>query len=193
MSKMPHADTIRKMQSDANDHHKAFACDGRCGLDEEKCKNAHSVHSWNPRECGMFCDYGKQCWSKETTCNRIHDGSLADKIRCANYYGIKFVIPYQPPKVPYAPDYVPKVKAKEPVDAQRANQSKAAVAKEPVDAQRANQSKADPLYELQVEKAMIQSELEALNIAQKRLELRMLEFKKKASNYWEAGTKELEF
>ena len=166
MSKILHADTIRKMQSDANDHHKAFACDGRCGLDEEKCKNAHSVHSWNPRECGMFCDYGKQCWSKETTCNRIHDGSLADKIRCAKYYGIKFVIPYQPPKVPYAPDYVPKVKAKEPVD---------------------------PLYELQVEKAMIQSELEALNIAQKRLELRMLEFKKKASNYWEAGTKELEF
>ena len=172
MSKIPHANTFRKIKSDANDHHKASACDGRCGQDEDKCDYAHSVHSWNPRDCGMFCNYGKLCWSKETTCNRIHDGSLADKIRCANYYGIKFVIPYQPPKVPYAP-YVPKVKAKEPV----------AVAKEPV----------DPLYELQVEKAMIQSELEVLNIAQKRLELRMLEFKKKASNYWEAGTKELEF
>lgn len=171
MPKIPHSSQLFRSYND--DHHKASPCDGRCGQDEQKCDYAHSVHSWNPQNCGMICQYGKQCWSKETTCNRIHDGSLADKIRCANYYGIKFIIPYQP-KVPYAPDYVPRVvKTKQSV----------VVAKEPV----------DPLYELQVEKAMIQSELEVLNIARKRLELRMLEFKKKASDYWEAGTKELEF
>ena len=51
----------------------------------------------------------------------------------------------------------------------------------------------DPLYELQMEKAMLQSEMEAINILKKKLEVKVLEFKKKASDYWEAGSTELEF
>jgi hypothetical protein len=112
------------------------------------------------------------CWYKETTCCRIHDGSLADKIRYARFHGMKFHIPYEP-KV-----YVP-VAEPEPVPEP-----------EPV---ADPQPQDDPLHQLQLEKAMIQSELELLNIMKKKLEVRMLLFKMKASDYWEAGSAEMEF
>jgi len=143
--------------------HKSSACNGNCGRDEANCDYAHSIHSWTPKHPSLLCYHGSNCKNKETTCCRIHDGSLPDKIRLAKYLNIKFVIPYEPKPIVMAPKVV-------------------SVA-----------PKVDPLYELQVERAMIQTEMEALDILKKKLELRILEFKKKASDYWEAGSKEMDF
>ena len=144
--------------------HKTSPCIG-CDRDEATCHFAHSIHSWNPTHPNLVCVHGMKCYNKETTCCRIHNGSLSEKIRLAKYLKIQFIIPYEPkiimaPVPIMAPKMAPKI---------------------------------DPLHELQIEKAMIQSEMEALDILKMKLELKMLEFKKKASDYWEAGSSELEF
>jgi hypothetical protein len=131
----------------------------------------------------MMCKNGMNCYYKETTCCRIHDGSLADKIRYAKYFNLKFVIPYEPRAA--APVFTPRVAAVPAVPAVSVWASRAAA---PVP-----KPQEDPLHQLQVEKALIQSELEQLNIMKKQLEVRILLFKQKASNYWEVGAPELEF
>jgi hypothetical protein len=112
------------------------------------------------------------CWYRDTTCCRIHDGSLADKIRYARYNGIKFHIPYEPKERQPAP---------QPVQASVVVPAQASVVVE------------DPLHQLLLEKAMIQSEMELLNLMKKKLEVRMLIFKMKASDYWEVGSAEMDF
>lgn len=154
--------------------HKASPCRGMCFKSEADCSFAHSIHAWNPKHPSMLCQNGTNCWYKETTCCRIHDGSLADKIRYARFHGMKFHIPYEP-KV-HAPPPAPAPK-EEPIPQE-----------EPVP-----EPQDDPLHQLHLEKAMIQSELELLNIMKKKLEVRMLLFKMKASDYWEAGSAEMEF
>lgn len=147
--------------------YKTSPCNGACSRTEADCVYAHSIHSWNPTHPKMMCREGTNCWYKETTCCRIHDKSLADKIRYARFHKIQFVIPYEP-------------RVQAPV----------LVREEPVPQEEPQE---DPLHKLQVEKAMIQSELELLNIMKKKLEVRILLFKMKASDYWEAGSEELEF
>lgn len=164
--------------------HKANPCDGSCSKTEAECSFAHSIHSWNPKHPKMMCREGTNCWYKETTCCRLHDKSLADKIRYARFHKMKFVIPYEP-RV-QAPAFIPihHFAREEPVPQE-----------EPIPAppQEEPVPQEDPLHQLQVEKAMIQSELELLNIMKKKLEVRILLFKMKASDYWEVGTPELEF
>jgi hypothetical protein len=121
----------------------------------------------------MMCSNGMNCWYKETSCCRIHDGSLADKIRYARFHGMKFHIPYEPKVNVPAPAPIPVAPAPAPQ-------------KEP-------DQQEDTLYLLQVEKAMIQSELELLNITKKKLEVRILLFQMRASEFWEAGSAEMEF
>jgi hypothetical protein len=123
-----------------------------------------------------MCRDGTNCWYKETTCCRIHDGSLADKIRYARFHNMKFHIPYEP-----------KVQAPAPAPAP-APSVWILPQEEPVP-----EPQEDPLHQLHLEKAMIQSEMELLNIMKKKLEVRMLLFKMKASDYWEAGSAEMEF
>lgn len=153
--------------------HKTAPCRGECSKTEAECSFAHSIHAWNPKHPSQACSNGTNCWYKETTCCRIHDGSLADKIRYARFHHMKFHIPYEP-KVPAPSVWIPP-------------QEEPAPQEEPVPPQE------DPLHQLQLEKAMIQSELELLNIMKKKLEVRMLLFKMKASDYWEAGSAEMEF
>jgi len=88
---------------------------------------------------------------------------------------MKFVIPYEP-RI-QAPAFIPihHFVKEEPVP-------------EPVP-----QPQEDPLHQLQLEKAILQSEIELLNIMKKKLEVRVLLFKKKASDYWEVGSAEMEF
>jgi hypothetical protein len=128
----------------------------------------------------MMCSNGTNCWYRETTCCRIHDGSLADKIRYARFHNMKFHIPYEPRVYAPPPAPAPSVwilPKEEPIPQE-----------EPVP-----QPQEDPLHQLQLEKAMIQSEMELLNIMKKKLEVRILLFKMKASDYWEAGSAEMEF
>ena len=157
--------------------HKANPCDGSCSKTEAECSFAHSVHSWNPKHPKQMCREGVRCWNKETTCCRIHDGSLADKIRYARFHNMKFVIPYEP-RI-QAPAFIPIHHfVKEEPEPEP----------EPVP-----QPQEDPLHQLQLEKAILQSEIELLNIMKKKLEVRVLLFKKKASDYWEVGSAEMEF
>jgi hypothetical protein len=150
--------------------HKTSPCRGDCSKTEAECSFAHSIHSWNPKHPKMMCSNGINCWYKETSCCRIHDGSLADKIRYARFHGIKFHIHYEPRVNVPAPASTPApVPQKEP------------------------DLREDTIYLLQVEKATIQSELELLNIMKKKLEVRILLFQMKASDFWEAGSAEMEF
>jgi len=119
------------------------------------------------------------CWYKETTCCRIHDGSLADKIRYARFHGIKFHIPYEPKDVAHAPAHAPAYVPAAPATLPQK--------------EHAHDQQEDVLYSLQVEKALIQSELELLNVMKKKLEVRILLFQMKASEFWEAGSAEMEF
>jgi len=153
--------------------HKTSPCRGDCSRTEAECAFAHSIHSWNPKHPKMMCSNGMNCWYKETSCCRIHDGSLADKIRYARFHGIKFHIPYEPRVNVPAPAPIPVAPAPAPQ-------------KEP-------DQQEDTLYLLQVEKATIQSELELLNIMKKKLEVRILLFQMKASDFFEAGSAEMEF
>ena len=86
---------------------------------------------------------------------------------------MKFHIPYEPKVNVPAPAPIPVAPAPAPQ-------------KEP-------DQQEDTLYLLQVEKAMIQSELELLNITKKKLEVRILLFQMRASEFWEAGSAEMEF
>ena len=52
--------------------------------------------------------------------------------------------------------------------------------------------KPDMIFMLQVEKAILRSEQEAIDILQKKLDVKMMEFRKKASDFWEVGSLELE-
>lgn len=52
--------------------------------------------------------------------------------------------------------------------------------------------KRDPLYELQLEKEILLSERESLFILQKKLEVKIMEYRQRASAFWEVGSKELE-
>ena len=174
--------------------HKAAPCRGACSKTEADCSFAHSIHAWRPKHPSMMCSNGTNCWYKETTCCRIHDGSLADKIRYARFHNMKFHIPYEPRVAAPAPAPVPQEvplhqilhQLGNNIDEIRLNPS--VPQEEPVP-----QPQEDPLHQLQLEKAMIQSEMELLNIMKKKLEVRILLFKMKASDYWEAGSAEMEF
>ena len=159
--------------------HKTVPCRGDCSKTEANSSFAHSIHAWNPKHPSQMCSNGTNCWYKETTCCRIHDGSLADKIRYARFHNMKFHIPYEPKVYQFNKPYEPIVPAPQEAPAPQ---------EEPVP-----EPQEDPLHQLQLEKAMIQSELELLNIMKKKLEVRMLLFKMKASDYWEAGSAEMEF
>ena len=159
--------------------HKTAPCRGNCSKTEANCPFAHSIHAWNPKHPSQACSNGTNCWYKETTCCRILDGSLADKIRYARFHKMKFHIPYEPKVYQFNKPYEPIVPAPQEAPAPQ---------EEPVP-----EPQEDPLHQLQLEKAMIQSELELLNIMKKKLEVRMLLFKMKASDYWEAGSAEMEF
>jgi hypothetical protein len=151
----------------------------------------------------MMCGFGTDCRYKNTACCRIHDGSLSDKIRCAEFYGIEFIEPHRQireerlplvsvPQVPFVWDnFVASAQQEpEPVHEEPAHEEPAPVHEEPV--QQEPNHEEDPAFQLQQEKRMILLEMESLRIAKEQLRVRILLFKIKASDYWEAGSAEME-
>ena len=121
--------------------HKTVPCRGDCSKTEANCSFAHSIHAWNPKHPSQMCSNGTNCWYKETTCCRIHDGSLADKIRYARFHNMKFHIPYEPKVYQFNKPYEPIVPAPQEAPAPQ---------EEPVP-----EPQEDPLHQLQLEKAKL--------------------------------------
>ena len=138
---------------------------GNCQKTEAECNFAHSIHEWKP--INNMCKSGEDCLYKETTCYYRHNDSFAEKLRLANFYGLKFHIKPVPIPMPEVPMPV--------------------VVEDPIPIVE------DPLFLLQIEKASIQSEIELISLMKKKVELRMRAFKLKASNVWEVGSDDLEF
>ena len=191
--------------------HKSLPCKGPCLRSKAECAYAHSVKEWKPTHHKMMCSFGTNCRFKDTACCRIHDGSLYDKIRCAEFHGIKFIEPHNPireerlpvvsaPQVPFVwdnfvasassvqqepvPEPMPEP-VQEPVQEPIQEPVQEPVQEEPI-------LEEDPVFLLQQEKRMIMLEMESLRIAKEQLKVRMLLFKMKASDYWEAGSADME-
>jgi hypothetical protein len=187
---------------------KSSPCKGYCPRSKEECAYAHSVKEWKPSHPKMMCSFGRDCRYKTTACCRIHDGSLSDKIRCAEFYGIEFIEPHHPvreerlpvvsvPQVPFVWDnFVASVQQEpvpepmpEPVPEPMPEPIQEPV-QEPVQEEPILEE--DPVFQLRQEKRMIMLEMESLRIAKEQLKVRMLLFKMKASDYWEAGSADME-
>lgn len=172
--------------------HKSSPCKGPCFRSKAECAYAHSVKEWNPSHPKMMCHFGMNCHHKNTACFRIHDGSLYDKIRCAEWHGLEFIEPHYPireerlpvvsvPQVPFVWDNFVASAQQEPVPEP-----------EPVPVQEEPNPEEDPIFQLQQEKRMITLEMESLRIAKEQLKVRILLFKMKASDFWMPGSAEME-
>jgi hypothetical protein len=179
---------------------KSSPCKGPCLRSKEECAYAHSLKDWKPSHPKMMCSFGTNCRYKNTACCRIHDGSLSDKIRCAEFYGIEFIEPHRPvreerlpvvsvPQVPFVWDnFVASVQqepVQEPVPEPIPEPVPEPVQEEPV-------PEDDPALQLQQEKKVILLEMESLRIAKEQLKVRILLFKMKASDYFMPGSEEME-
>jgi hypothetical protein len=175
---------------------KSSPCKGPCFRAKAECAYAHSVKEWNPTHPKMMCSFGRDCRYKNTACCRIHDGSLSDKIRCAEFYGIEFIEPHHPireerlplvnvPQVPFVWDNFVAPVQEEPAPVPEPEPVPEPVQEEP-------NPEDDPAFQLQQEKRMILLEMESLRIAKEQLKVRILLFKMKASDYWEAGSADME-
>ena len=177
---------------------KSSPCKGPCLRSKEECAYAHSLKDWKPSHPKMMCSFGTNCRYKNTACCRIHDGSLSDKIRCAEFYGIEFIEPHRPvreerlpvvsvPQVPFVWDnFVASVQQEpEPVPEPVPEPIPEPVQEEPV-------PEDDPALQLQQEKKVILLEMESLRIAKEQLKVRILLFKMKASDYFMPGSEEME-